>query len=78
MGIGTSIFLIAAGAILKYAVNADIQGVEIQTVGTILLVLGIVGLVISILFATLWSDRYRRDREVVEEVPVRERYRDRY
>jgi hypothetical protein len=46
MGIGTSIFLIAVGAILRYAVNLNVQGVEIDTVGLILMVVGIIGLVI--------------------------------
>ena len=48
MGIGTSIFLIAVGAILRYAVTVTVQGVEIDTVGLILMVVGIIGLVISL------------------------------
>ncbi len=48
MGIGTSIFLIAVGAILRYAVTVTVQGVELDTVGLILIVVGIVGLVISL------------------------------
>jgi hypothetical protein len=48
MGIGTSIFLIAAGAILRYAVDFDVTGVEIHTVGLILMIVGIMGLVISL------------------------------
>jgi hypothetical protein len=48
MGIGMSIFLIALGAILRYAVTVTVSGVEIQTVGLILMVVGIVGLVISL------------------------------
>jgi hypothetical protein len=48
MGIGMSIFLIAAGAILRYAINVTVEGVEIDTVGLILMVVGIVGLVISL------------------------------
>jgi hypothetical protein len=48
MGIGMSIFLIAVGAILRYAVNVSVEGVEIDTVGLILMVVGIVGLVISL------------------------------
>jgi Domain of unknown function (DUF6458) len=48
MGIGTSIFLIAAGAILRYAVDFEVTGVEIHTVGLILMVVGIIGLVISL------------------------------
>ena len=52
MGIGTSIFLIALGAILRYAVTATVSGVSIQTVGLILMIVGIVGLVLSLVF---WS-----------------------
>ena len=50
MGIGTSLFLIAVGAILYFAVDADISGLEISTVGIILMVVGVVGLVISLIF----------------------------
>ena len=48
MTIGSSILLIAVGAILKWAVTAHVSGVDLQTVGTILFVLGILGLVLSI------------------------------
>ena len=50
MGIGTSIFLIAVGAILYFAVNADVSGLEISTVGLILMLCGALGLVISLFF----------------------------
>jgi len=50
MGLGTSIFLIAVGAILKFAVTATVSGLELATVGTILIVVGIVGLVLSLIF----------------------------
>jgi Domain of unknown function (DUF6458) len=50
MGIGTSLFLIAVGAILYWAVNADISGLSISTVGLILMIVGVVGLVISLFF----------------------------
>jgi len=50
MGIGTSIFLIALGAILKFAVTATVSGISLATVGTILMVVGIIGLVISLVF----------------------------
>ena len=50
MGIGTSIFLIAVGAILKFAVTATVSGISLATVGTILIVLGIIGLLISAVF----------------------------
>jgi hypothetical protein len=50
MGIGTSIFLIALGAILKFAVTASLSGIDLATVGVILMVVGIIGLVISLLW----------------------------
>jgi hypothetical protein len=56
MGIGTSIFLIAVGAILRYAVNVTVQGVEIDTVGLILIVVGAIGLVISLAIIFLSTD----------------------
>lgn len=75
MGIGTSIFLIALGAILRYAVNAKVSGLEISTVGLILMLAGLIGLVISLLYMTMWS-RSRRD-VVVDRAPDRVPYRDR-
>jgi beta-lactamase regulating signal transducer with metallopeptidase domain len=48
MTIGTSIFLIAVGAILKYAVTATVAGVDIETVGVILMVAGVIGLLIGL------------------------------
>jgi hypothetical protein len=48
MGIGTSILLIAVGAILRYAVTVTVSGIELQTVGLILMIVGIIGLVISL------------------------------
>jgi protein-S-isoprenylcysteine O-methyltransferase Ste14 len=81
MGIGTSIFLIALGAILRFAVTATVSGIELQTVGTILLVVGIVGLIISLLWTTIWADRTRPaaydDRAAAPPVE-REVVRDRY
>jgi hypothetical protein len=61
MGIGTSIFLIAVGAILRYAVTVTVQGVELQTVGLILMIVGIIGLVISLAVVFMGNgDRPRR------------------
>ena len=56
MGIGMSIFLIAVGAILRYAVNVTVEGIEIETVGLILLIVGVIGLVISLAVVFLGSD----------------------
>ena len=60
MGIGMSIFLIATGAILRYAITVTISGVELQTVGLILMIVGIIGLVISlaVLFVGDKRDEY--------------------
>jgi predicted MFS family arabinose efflux permease len=66
VGIGTSIFLIAAGAILRYAVDFEITGIEIHTVGLILMLVGIAGLVISLAVMFL-TDRDRR----VDDYPTR-------
>jgi hypothetical protein len=66
MGIGTSLFLIAIGAILYFAVNADISGLEISTVGLILMVVGVIGLLIS-LFMLSSARRATADRTVVRD-----------
>jgi phosphate/sulfate permease len=66
MGIGTSLFLIAVGAILYFAVNADISGLEISTIGLILMVVGVIGLVISLFFLSSLR-RDTRDRPVVRD-----------
>jgi hypothetical protein len=50
MGLGTSIFLIAVGAILKFAVTASVSGIDLAVVGVILMVVGIVGLCISLIY----------------------------
>jgi Flp pilus assembly protein protease CpaA len=52
MTIGTSLFLIAVGAILKFAVTAHVAGIDLQTVGVILMVVGVVGLVLGLY---LWA-----------------------
>ena len=54
MGIGSSLFLIAVGAILDFAVDADVSGIEISTVGIILMVIGVIGLLISLFFLGEW------------------------
>jgi hypothetical protein len=63
MTIGASIFLIAVGAILKYAVDVTVSGIEIQTVGLILMIAGVVGLVIGLFLLT----QTERRRPVVYE-----------
>jgi hypothetical protein len=71
MGIGTSIFLIALGAILYFAVNVDISGLEVSTIGLILMIVGILGLVISLYLLSVASRRsVPADRPVVREPDV--------
>lgn len=57
MGLGTSLFLIAVGAVLRYAVNVSTHGFNIHTVGVILMIVGAVGLLISLLWMTMLRDR---------------------
>ncbi|HUW77201.1 MAG TPA: DUF6458 family protein [Candidatus Nanopelagicaceae bacterium] len=61
MGIGFSIFLVAAGAILKYAVHATLGGLDIGVVGIILMVAGVAGLLLTMLVITP-----RRKRSITE------------
>jgi len=73
MGIGVSIFLIAVGAILAFAVNAEANGVDLQTVGWIVLAVGILGLVLSMLFWSTWAGPgyfTHRRRTYVDEGPA--------
>ena len=71
MATGTSIFLIAVGAILTFAVDAQVSGIDISTVGVILMIAGGIGVLISL----LWLDRAtapRGERRIVEERTTRE------
>jgi hypothetical protein len=66
MGIGASIFLVAVGAILAFAVTAEVSGVDIATVGWILMIVGIAGFLLSLLFWSSWGGfgGYRRETVV--------------
>jgi hypothetical protein len=48
MNVGLSLLVIAAGAILTWAVNADVAGIDLETVGIVLLVVGLAGLLVSL------------------------------
>ena len=75
MGIGVSLLLIAAGAILIWGVTGEVAGIDIDAIGVILMIVGFVGGLISMIFWTEWSPAYRgRRRTYVEgEAPVRRR-----
>jgi hypothetical protein len=68
MTIGTSLFLIAVGAILRYAVDATVAGIDIQTAGLILMIIGVIGLAIGLFI--LASERRRTDDRVYEDRPT--------
>lgn len=72
MGLGTSLFLIAVGAILKFAITTTAHGVNINTIGVILMIVGAVGLVISLFYMTMWADRRRQPVAAAERPVVRE------
>src|SRR5436309_1864928 len=60
VAVGTSLALIAGGAVLRYAITAHVHGVNIQTVGLILMIVGIIGLVFSLIFLFASTDRPAR------------------
>ena len=65
MGLGVSIFLVAVGAILAFAVSADVSGLDINTIGWILMIVGIVGFLISLVFWSSWGGLGTWRRETV-------------
>jgi ascorbate-specific PTS system EIIC-type component UlaA len=76
MPLGTSILLIAIGAILRYAVTASVSGIEITTVGFILMIVGAIGLVLSLLYMFAWShDRAMPRDRLIERDPYEPRAR---
>lgn len=77
MGISVSILLIAVGAILTWAVTAEAEGIDVNTVGVILLIVGILGLVLSLIFWSSWGGLHRRtayvERGAVAPPPAQRR-----
>jgi len=72
MGIGVSVFLLALGAILTFALNTEISGLDINVVGIILMICGAVGLLLTMLVfgrdrgttGVVTEERVVRDRDV--------------
>lgn len=69
MGISVSLILIAVGAILTWAVTASVSGIDLTTVGVILMIIGGVGLVLSLLFWSTWGGFHatRTDTTIVRD-----------
>jgi hypothetical protein len=77
MGLGVGIFLTALGAILAFAVSADVSGVNIHTVGWILMIVGIAGVLLSLIFWSSWAGPgyfTRRRTAYVDEGPPADPY----
>ena len=80
MGISVSLLLIAVGAILTFAVNTSVSGIDIDTIGVILMVIGLLGMLFSLVLWDSWTPRGRDDEVVIDrrrdvviddEVPLR-------
>ena len=82
MATGISLFFLAIGAILTFAVHTAVQGVDLSTIGVILMVIGVLGMLLSLVVWDSWSPRPvrrvdddvvapRRDVLIDDEVPVR-------
>ena len=74
MGIGVSLILIAVGAILTWAVSATTSGIDINAVGVILMIVGLVGFILSLAFwSTWWGPGYFRRTVTSGPTTVRRR-----
>jgi len=69
MGIGVSLILIAVGAVLAFAVHVTTSGFNVHTIGWILLIVGVVGALLSMMFWSSWGGFGSRTT-VVEDRPV--------
>lgn len=72
MGIGVSLFLLAIGAILTFAVEVEAEGFSIDTVGVILMIVGGIGLLLSLMFWSSWGGWHRGDSGTTTVVRDRE------
>lgn len=74
MGIAVSLVLIAAGAIMRYAVTVEGNGFNVGTAGMVLMVVGVIGAILSIAFWASWGGFGRRTNPAAtESTVVRER-----
>jgi hypothetical protein len=66
LGIGVSIFLFAVGAILAFAVETSTKGIDLDAVGVILMIVGAIGILLSLMFWSSWGGwGGRRDETIV-------------
>ncbi len=73
MGLGVGLILAAVGAVLAFAVNTIVNGVDIHTIGWILLIVGIVGILLSLIFWSSWAGPgyFNRRRTILRRGPRR-------
>ena len=69
MSIGASIFLIAVGAIVRYAFTFEIEGVNREALGLILMIAGAIGLAVSILYMVMQNDREKKAQQAYYQQP---------
>ena len=73
MGVGIGLLLAAAGAVLAFAVDKQVSGVNLHSVGWILLIVGIIGVALSMIFWSSWAGpgyfAQSRRRTIVDEGP---------
>ena len=74
MTLGVSLILIAAGAILVWGVERDAEGLDLDAIGVILMVIGLVGFLLSMIFWSSWSPWYRRRTYAEGDVAYRRGY----
>jgi len=65
MATGISLFFLAVGAILTFAVETNVSGVDLDTIGVILMVIGLLGMLFSLVLWDNWTPRSRNDDDVV-------------
>jgi Na+/proline symporter len=72
MGLGVSIFLIAVGAVLAFAIHVATNGVDLHTIGWILMGAGALGIVLSLIFWSSWGGPgvVRRDTTTIDDRPL--------
>ncbi len=73
MTFAASIFLIAVGAILRFATHIHVKGVDLRTIGLILIIVGIVGFIVACWQWAVWSRRSRQSEVLVDDRRVEDR-----
>lgn len=71
VALGASLFMIAVGAILAFAINASVRGVDVTAIGVILMVVGFLGVAMSMLFLASFAPFHRGDGTIVHEEVIR-------